>query len=141
MTKPNPETLAKLRVRIAQLSGWTLEVGPHFKILCPPESKEFGFAMGLHMKESECWDAGLHGDENGHYKLPDYPEDLNAVHEASKQCLDSADLRVRYLVKLDVICGDSFYESKSNWSPNPCFAEAWQRCIAIDRVLSETPIV
>lgn len=131
MTKPNPETLAKLRVRIAKLSGWTLDVGPHFKILCPPESKEFGFAMGLHMKESECWDAGLHGDENGHYKLPNYPEDLNAVQSAwdllgweeKNECIE----HLQEIIK-EADC-------EVYW------AEAWQRCIAIDRVLSERPIV
>lgn len=129
MTKPNPETLAKLRVRIAILHRFA------------PEPHKFYYDRIAYRKNGEIF---------GTCDLPNYPEDLNAVHEAEKLCLAGLELRERFYEYLYGTC-----EENENCGPaeeggddimiasafDVTCAEAWQRCIALDRTLSETPIV
>ena len=70
MTKPNPETLNRLRVRIAELCGWkfTPSSGP--------------LEMPWWNSKKDAWDGN---NWSGRASMPpNYPEDLNAMHEAEK---------------------------------------------------------
>lgn len=124
MTNPNPEQLERLRIRVGELSGYSRIQGSDFGLLTP---------CGIRIYQAVTYKEAML------IQLPNYPEDLNACHEAEKMLTEKQ--RCKFTVKLDVICADSFHEHKSHWSPSSCFAEAWQRCLALDRTLSEHPIL
>lgn len=118
MTKPNPETLAKLRARIAELCGWKNQVRRSYR-----ETPAWFAPNGISMYDDP----------------PDYPEDLNAVHDAEKLLLSTDDDILQFMESLTDVCGGDTPAGTASFTAY--FAEAWQRCIALDRTLSESPIV
>jgi hypothetical protein len=83
-------TSDKQRIAIAQACGWT-HIYPRVKDTYD-EGKPYGFPPGL---EIEPRYSGLSS------KLPDYLNDLNAMHEAEKCCLTNAKLEEAYYFAID----------------------------------------
>lgn len=116
MNKPNPKQMEALRLRIAELCGRDVKACPVHGMI-------------------ECCGRG---------KLPNYPEELNACHEAMA-CLQSIDWMEQFSKHLfQIVDGERFPDSvPDNWFAvfDTLNAEPWQRCIALDRTLSEEPIL
>lgn len=83
---------------IAEFCGWHIEVTEYFKILRQPEISESGFCCGLHLSDGEVWNAGITGDENGHFKIPNYVGDLNAIQSAKAKLSEAQ--RITYIANL-----------------------------------------
>lgn len=120
LNKPNPEQLEKLRIRIAELSGWKML--PRDKWLHKGDPKKrhpSGKIASLLRGELAT-------------EIPNYPEDLNACHEAEGALLKYEEDHYEHFI-------DRLEEIETELPI--VFAEAWQRCIAMDRTLSEVPIL
>lgn len=116
MTKPSSEILQALRLRIAELCGIS-----------------FAGILGF-----QGYGYLPNGDAAN---VPDYCEDLNAIHEAEKLLEPAFKLSV-YSNRLNKIVADCFYEGDIGLSGESiAFAEAWQRAVALDRCLSKEPIL
>jgi len=80
------------------------------------------------------WEGHLLGTNpsgNMDQQVPDYCRDLNAVHETWR-CLGWQE-KNECVEHLQEIVKEAYCEAY--------FAEAWQRCIALDRTLSEDPLL
>lgn len=112
MTNPTEEQLAALNVRIAELCGWQ-KVRSHW--------------------EKGADSAYFDGRDN-YRQLPNYTGSLDAAHEVLRLLdNDTAPIFERHLSR--ILTGDQFGKPWL-WQHAP-----WQVCIALDRTLSETPIV
>lgn len=130
MNKPNPGQMEALRVRVAKLCGKC----PHLEI--ERWSIEDGNAYDWGYTCKKCG-ADPH---SGSSKLPNYPEDLNACHEAEGM-LATREMRAQYEDALDEVVSILPEEGATGSVIDLVMAEAWQRCVALDRTLSETPIL
>lgn len=120
MTKPTPEQLAALNVRIATLCGWRLEGSVGTEI------------NGKFLADSG-WPPGVKSREPLR-RVPDYCGDLNAVHEAEKSTLTgSGEMWAIYIENLQTLAEE--FDNATECAP------AWQRCMALDRTLSPEPIL
>lgn len=126
MNKPNPDQLEQLRIRIAELCGWT-DLNVEDCVDCT--GRDIG--------------RDLFGTKPPAYytAVPDYCGSLDAVHEAEAALLvDSARCESFDSALITLIDDDE----TEPWKPArgfPFHAEAWKRCVALDRTLSEKPIL
>lgn len=120
MTSPTPDQIAKLRVRMAELDGYSdfgemdVGLGPCLTAMYHPSQTEMSILC-----------------------VPNYPEDLNAVHELEKkltkeQQFTYGKLLMSMMPKEILAPREWFYVAH---------ATALQRCIAIDQTLSKDPIL
>lgn len=116
MKEPTEEQKDRMRVRCAQLCGYKKCRIVEFSASAPA-------FLGIHPKWHE---------EHG---LPDYPRDLNAMHDAEKT-LESDDRIVKYMENLTDVCGGDTPEGTASFTAY--FAEAWQRTLAFIRVFDPT---
>lgn len=117
MTKPTDQQLAALRVRIAELSNWT----------------------ELRTESIQWADIGGGGEYTGitgkqpnrpvRDELPDFCNDLNAMHEAENARLTAGN--EAYFAGHLCNIADGLI----------CRSEAWRRAVALDRTLSKEPIL
>lgn len=151
MKKPNPEQLERLRIRVAELCqiprGFLLiKRGAYWR----PDAK--GYTMQIEQ-------AGIYSEEYAHRicdpshgevtmapaPVTNYPEDLNACHDAITRLTEIPYTRQLFEDHLLQICNPDHDRLAKDWTPeqwsNGFHAEAWQRCIALDRTLSEHPIL
>lgn len=126
MNKPNPKQLDALRTRIGELCG----------TLCPICN-----GTGVTPITGQTAESFEYGGSCDCAPLPNYPEDLNAMHEAEKALLTTRDLLSRYEDKLDDVVSILPEEGATGSVIDLIVSEAWQRCAAIDRCLSEKPIL
>ncbi len=125
MNKPTDEQMRQLRVRIAELRGWhhIHETGNYG---LPDYIEEKGDTP---LRPINMW------------VIPDFTGDLNAIHEAEDR------LMVNNFVNewLEAICMvvNGFPYDEGYWEHSVAIAraEAWQRCIALDRALRKDPIL
>lgn len=126
MNKPNPEQMEALRVRLAKLCGYEPAI------------------IGMQPK-NDPFPRGWRKEGREYSRLPSFTEDLNAIHEATSRCLKSMDWMEQFSKHLfQIVDGERFPESvPDNWFAvfDTLNAEAWQRCVALDRTLSEAPIL
>lgn len=135
MNKPNTDQLEKLRIRVAELCEWMFhgetKFGPG---CCPRRPGDMQYVGTMPVPLKEQWTPP--GDWDGHPGTPlppNYPEDLNACHEAEKALLTDSVDQTEYCEALHQLTGRDWFSEMT--------AEAWQRCIALDRTLSEHPIL
>jgi len=107
------------RIALAEFEGWTRG-----------KRREGSFSDPSKTIEYDSW---INPNGYPERRLPDFLEDLNAV--ARLEARLTHDQRMRYQSRLQVSCGDDFYEHKTHWSPNPIHATAPQRCAALLRTL------
>lgn len=133
MNKPTSEQLQALRVRIAELCGLPLT-----KKVWPHRFTAHGYNYSeLHESEERAkevlqkYGGTLCDPIEEEAALPDYTEDLNAIHSAWLAL--SEEQREQFSIKLlGVAC---------EFNGDFVCAEAWQRAVALDRTLSAEPIV
>lgn len=96
------------RIAIAEVCGWHIKLSPSgsFLLFCRP-GEETGVCCGKHLTKRDIFILGFGQDDCGPgYVIPDYLNDLNAMHEA-ELLLDSTCLQ-SYMENLVVAClGDS----------------------------------
>jgi hypothetical protein len=118
MTEPTDEQLNRMRVKCAELCGWSI-----------------GISDGLsnwHQKHG-LW-SRTHEPMSG---IPDYPRDLNAMHEA-ENTLSPIGSRPEFIVQLRIIVAkhEGFGVcTVPEW--HVLTAQAWQRCLAF--ILTHEP--
>lgn len=123
MNKPTPEQLDALRVRISELCGYSAAYrhGEHWSV-----QKD-----GVEIRSSHSPDSFL---DVLFEECPNYPADLDAMHDAEAALLLTERDREMFIGKLG-----------GNWVLSNLFgmihAEAWQRAVALDRTLSKEPIL
>lgn len=170
MNKPSPEQLERLRIRVAELCGWTFNgTTKSGRGCCPRRPGDMQYMGTMNVPLKEQWTPPA--DWSGHPGTPlpeNFPEDLNACHEAEKLIFEdrfskvgssnSADhAPMRYVSELSKVCGvktkkeravgprgiilEHFVFASSGDYLKFSRAEAWKRCVAIDRCLSEMPIL
>ena len=82
------------RIKVAELCGWTRAAEYDYQEVWPPSNKGiFQYRKGSVLCRSD--------------KLPDFENDLNAMHEAEPFLLDAFHRR-RYYQHLDAITGDQW---------------------------------
>lgn len=117
MNKPSPEQLDELRCRISKLHGTWCDIcdGTGVTPITGQTAETFEYGGSCDCKP-----------------IPNYPEDLNAMHAAEKDCLKyQEDHYEHFIERLEEI----------ETELPIIFAEAWQRAVALDRTLSENPIL
>lgn len=146
MNKPNPEQLEKLRIRVAELCGWKMLPRDKWLHKGDPNNRHPSGKIASLLRGEPATE------------IPNYPEDLNATHEAEKVLLTQDIRRALFAQHLEFLSGFMADEdhreyvsiqSYDTWIELPAsdtfkrliHAEAWQRCIALDRTLSEEPIL
>lgn len=119
-TKPEEMTDEQLRLAIAELAGWKREELLVFRAEWEAKDRVSGGAM----------------DEAG---VPDYLDDLNAVHEVEELLTDPAEF-TEYGEALSRLLNDA-HRGEPRWlgptSYHYAHATARQRCIALVRVLGK----
>lgn len=106
------------RIAISEWMGWT-------NIVTIPSGRILGFKPGA-MKNIER-------DMTSHYDLPNYPHDLNALHEAEKKL--TTPQSVAYERELDEVANADFVKGESVFVFPTWHATAAQRCEALCRTL------
>ncbi len=99
------------RIAIAEACGWADVRRPIDDSYHTIDTDTLGWLMGRV--------AGVKPGERVHKPLPDYLNDLNAMHEAEKQALKNPDQWAEYWTTLDGLCG---YE-EAPWSTGCAPAE------------------
>ena len=78
------------RIAIAEACGWMIrwKAGDHFQYFCRP-GDELGVCCGLHLSKQTLFEGFfVLGDCGPNYVIPDYLNDLNAMHAAEKGLFD-----------------------------------------------------
>jgi hypothetical protein len=104
----------KQRIAIAEACGWKCRASTN---------KDFEFV----------W---MHKDEGYCYALPDYAEDLNAMHEAERVALNSAELLSEYADQLDKVCVPTHICCLTHWQ-SVVMATAAQRAEAFLKAIGK----
>ena len=73
----------QIRIAIAEICGWKIVESKLFKSLRSPSDGSC-ICCGKHLSDGEVWEVGLCGGEDYRCVFPDYPNDLNAMHEAER---------------------------------------------------------
>lgn len=121
MNKPTEVQLSALRGRVAKLCGWEYD---------PVQTSDAYYRPLVNHQTKQR--VALDG-------LPDYCNDLNAMHEAERLLETVAEeIRLVFWLELLKACGPRPAE-QGYWSL--LHATAWQRAVALDRTLSKTPIL
>lgn len=154
MNKPDEETLARLRVRIHELLGL-----PGEKEMWEYEVVVFGQGPRYTVKEQSDW--WTYVDRRDNFttfkagpatkvmvpdpEMPDYTGELNAVHEAEKLLTPTAEEADFQEGNWMTFLQHLYAVTELNKHRDPPWkmvhAEAWERCVALDRTLSKEPIV
>lgn len=130
MQKPDEQTLARLNVRIAELCGWR-------------EIKQAWPGEPMTGEPDDDWNrdkrSGLLSYEYPMHRepVPLYTSDLNAAHGAVMALCDTPEKQHRYSQRLNGVVYDDSNKSVFHFAN----AEPWEISIALDRTLSEQPIV
>lgn len=106
----------KLRIKVAELLGWT-EI----------EFLTIEATTGYSPTQRVC--LGVL-DQNSPYKdsVPDYPNDLNAIHEAERKLLTTVDLQAKYIRHVKNLSWDINFTMADGWGT---FATAQQKAEAL----------
>lgn len=128
MTKPSAEILQALRVRIAELCRWSEMTKVNY---------EFSARNGKLV--------GMRPEDEGFEIVPEYDTDLNAANDATRELIyGNGSTQHDFCAHLyEIQTGEGRDDLSQDYLEqfNAINAEAWQRCVALDRCLSETPIV
>ena len=128
MNKPTDEQLAGLRVRIAELDGWRNvhlyedDAGPSFLVGDPPKSHP----LKLGRRDR---------------KVPHFTSSLDAIIRAIRKQPDEG--QHGHSVLLAQLVFENPNHGWQSWIDTRAIAlaEPWQHCVALDRALSEEPIL
>lgn len=124
-------TEESIRTAIAEACGLRVEVietGGYYAVIHRNEKHPNG-----HQKSDSyiCKESAIR-------KLPNYPQDLNAIHEARKAIVTTTELRVKYLNTLRAIVGKRCPKNKTGASLVTDYdlinAEAWEHAETLVKV-------
>jgi hypothetical protein len=118
------------RVAIAEFCGW-LFVQMH--------GSHGYYYFNLPLEKLDTAKRGMISGATPFYQLPDYTNDLNAIHEAELHCFKTPSERCNYLCHLENVASrtrkvapDQTIDPVTQWA---CFAEAAQRAEALLRTI------
>lgn len=125
----------KQRIAIARAHGWRVGVAEHFKLLCRP-GEIVGVCCGSHLTEEAIFSTFLTlGDCGLEYVIPNYPSDLNAMHEAEKTLV--GDSCFKFLDALQDVIARSFPNGNDSVFWTCVHATAAQRAEAFLRTIGK----